>query len=103
MRRTSSTLVLLVLLGFGLALSFPAEDVPETLYDESEAQPYEDTPLFSSAVMLLAARTAPVAPTSFHAGLAGSSPFTPAAMRDVDTHSPANARSLLALFCMLLC
>ena len=50
MRRTSSILVLFVLLGFGLSLGVPAEDVPETAYDESEALPYESTPLFSIAV-----------------------------------------------------
>ena len=50
MRRRSSILVLFVLLGFGLSLAVPAEDVPETAYDESEALPFEDTPAVSIAV-----------------------------------------------------
>ena len=47
MRRHWSVLILFVLLGFGVSLAVPAEDVPETAYDESEALPYEGTPLFS--------------------------------------------------------
>ena len=41
--------VLVVLAASGLFLSFavPSEDLPETLYDESEALPYEGTPPFS--------------------------------------------------------
>jgi len=50
MRTPRSALVILLLLGFGLPLAVPAEDVPETPYDESEALPYERTPLFSIAV-----------------------------------------------------
>jgi hypothetical protein len=47
MRRSCSILVLCVLLGFGVPLAAPAEDVPETPYDESEALPYDITRLFS--------------------------------------------------------
>jgi hypothetical protein len=50
MRRPCFVLVLFVLLDFGLSLAVPAEDVPETAYDESEALPYEGTPLFSTVV-----------------------------------------------------
>ena len=39
--------VLLATLFLGLSFVFPAEDIPETPYDESEALPYEATPLFS--------------------------------------------------------
>jgi len=59
MRRASFIVVLFVLLAFGVSLAAPAEDVPETAYDESEALPYEGTPLFSSA----APKTAAAAPT----------------------------------------
>jgi len=49
MRRASSILVLSVLLGFGVSLAVPAEDVPETAYDESESLPFESTPVVSMA------------------------------------------------------
>jgi hypothetical protein len=38
-----SILLLCVLLVFGLSFAIPAEDVPETAYDESEGLPYEGT------------------------------------------------------------
>jgi hypothetical protein len=47
MRKPHCALVLFLLLAFGLSLAVPAEDVPETPYDESEALPYEGTPVFS--------------------------------------------------------
>jgi hypothetical protein len=58
MRRPCFILILFVLLGFGLSLSVPAEDVPETAYDESEGLPYEGAPLFSSVVPQASARIA---------------------------------------------
>jgi|SRR5208283_1793218 len=47
MKKPYFALALFLLLGFGVSLVVPAEDVPETPYDESEALPYEGTPLFS--------------------------------------------------------
>jgi hypothetical protein len=58
MRRASSILVLFVLLAFGVSLAVPAEDVPETAYDESEALPYENAPLFSVVVPQASVRIA---------------------------------------------
>src|SRR5579871_2479369 len=49
MRKPCSILLLCVLVGFGLSVIVPAEDVPETAYDESEALPYVSTPLVSIA------------------------------------------------------
>ena len=43
MRRPPFALILFVLLGFGVFLAVPAEDLPETTYDESESLPYEMT------------------------------------------------------------
>jgi hypothetical protein len=57
MRRPCSILLLCVLLGFGAGLSVPAEDVPETAYDESQRLPYEVIPLLSSVSRPAAART----------------------------------------------
>ena len=56
MRTSRCLLVLLVALAFGLSFAIPAEDMPETAYDESEALPYEATPLFS-IVLQESART----------------------------------------------
>jgi hypothetical protein len=49
MRKPCSILLLCVLLGFGASVFLPAEDVPETAYDESELLPYESLPVFSIA------------------------------------------------------
>ena len=40
MRRIHATVVLTVLLAFGLSVAIPMEDLPETSYDESEPAPY---------------------------------------------------------------
>jgi hypothetical protein len=47
MRKPRFALVLLLFLVLGVSLSVPAEDVPETSYDESETLPCEGTPVFS--------------------------------------------------------
>ena len=43
MRKFRSVLILFVLLSFCASFGVPAEDVPETPYDESEALPYAKT------------------------------------------------------------
>jgi len=50
MRKPRSILVVSVLLSFGLCMVVPAEDLPETAYDESERLPYASTPVFSVPV-----------------------------------------------------
>ena len=45
-REPRSVLVILFILCFGVSVAVPAEDVPETAYDESETLPYEGTPQF---------------------------------------------------------
>jgi hypothetical protein len=103
MRRRCSTVVLCVLLGFGVSLVVPAEDVQGTAYDESEGLPYEGTPLFSIAMPpVAAAQTTQAVPTSLHLKLDAPSSFT-AAVRDTDTNRSAAARVSLALLCTLLC
>jgi hypothetical protein len=47
MRKPRFALLLLLLLVSGVSLAVPAEDVPETPYDESVTLPCESTPLFS--------------------------------------------------------
>ena len=51
-------IVFLMLLGMGLSLSFPAEDVLDAIYNESEAVPYEGAPQFSIDAPLRSARMA---------------------------------------------
>jgi hypothetical protein len=99
----SCILVFCVLLSFGVSLAVPAEDVPETPYDESEAVPYEGTPAFSSVVPLAAARTTQAEPTSLHHKLGAASLFTLARVRDVGAVRPTAVRISLVLLCILLC
>lgn len=47
MRVFRSALVVFGIFAVSLYVVIPAEDVPETTYDESEALPYEGTPPFS--------------------------------------------------------
>lgn len=103
MRRSCFILILLVLLGFGLSLAVPAEDVPETVYDESETLPYESTASVSIVVRLGAARTTHAVLSSSHHKPVAPSPFPSARVRDTDANRSANARVSLALLCTLLC
>jgi hypothetical protein len=50
MRRSRSILILFAFLALGLSLGFPAEDVLDALYDESEALPCESTPAVPETV-----------------------------------------------------
>jgi hypothetical protein len=102
MRRPGSILIIFVLLAFGMSLAVPAEDVPETAYDESEGLPYEGAPLFSIVVPLVAARTAQAVLISLHK-LGAPSPFPLAHFSDTDANRSADTRISLALFCTLIC
>jgi hypothetical protein len=102
MGRSFFILILFVLLGFSLSLTVPAEDVPETVYDESEGLPYEGTPLFSIVAPLAAARTTQALPNSLHPRLGAPSPFPSASVRDTGANRRADVRSSLALLCTLL-
>ena len=58
MRCSRYILALFMTLVFGLFASLPAEDIPETPYDESETLPYEGAPLLSGDVLQDPARGA---------------------------------------------
>jgi hypothetical protein len=60
MRKPRFALALLLLLGLGASQAVPAEDLPETAYDESETLPYERTPPLSITVTQSPERTAKV-------------------------------------------
>ena len=94
--------VFLMILTFGLFVAFPAEDLPETAYDESEAPPYEVVSLFSIAVPLVAARTTQRALSSLHLKPGALSLFVSARVHDTDAKS-ADARPSFTLLCTLLC
>jgi len=103
MRGPCSILVLFVLLAFGASLAVPAEDIPETPYDESESVPYQGTPLSSIVALPVASRTTQAPLRSLDLKLGAPSPFPSARVRDTDAHRSADARISLALFCTLLC
>jgi di/tricarboxylate transporter len=103
MRRRRFVLVLFVLLAFGVSLVVPAEDVPETAYDESEALPYEGAPVFSIVAPLGAARTTQAVPNSLSLKPSVLFPFGPAGVRYADANRSADTRISLSLLCTLLC
>ena len=103
MRKPCFALLLFVLLVFGLYLTVPAEDLPETGYDESEAFPYESTPLFSNVISQAAVST--TGGVRSVARPRSRTPFRLAATRitDRDSHQFAKAQVARALLCTLLC
>ncbi len=103
MRKPRSVLLFFVLLVLGLSLTVPVEDLPETAYDESEASPYETTPLFSTLISQAAASVTGVVRRAV--GLRSGTPFRFAVTRitGTDRHRPAEERVALALLCTLLC
>ena len=50
MKRLHAIAVSLVLLVFAAGFAMPAEDLPETAYDESETLPYERAPQLSNVI-----------------------------------------------------
>jgi hypothetical protein len=101
--KTRFTIVFLMILALGLPLGFPAEDVPETTYDESEALPYVATPLFSSVVVQVATGTNQDVLSFSHPKPGAPSRFTAAGVHDTDGHQSADARTSLTLLCTLRC
>ena len=102
MRRMHRCVVLLVLLVLGLSPALLAEDLPTTAYDESEAQPYDNSPSISN-LMGQAASTIQTALSEIQA--VGNAPHLQTAtpfLRSVkpiartDAHCFTEAQSLLA-------
>ena len=103
MDKSRSLLILVVLVGFGVSQAVPAEDLPETAYDESEALPYECTPLVSTTILPAAAQAVRSHVRLLHTELQAVSTFPAAHRRDLGAHRFANGRALSALLCILLC
>ena len=95
--------VFLMFLTLGLSLGLPAEDVMDAVYDESEAVPYEVSPLDSISSTPLTARTTQAAPNSLPQKLSIPSRFSSARVSDSEAKGVPDTRILLALLCTLLC
>ena len=54
MRKTHFPLLFFVLLAFGFGFAVPAQDLPETAYDESQAEPFEPAAVMSDPAPLIA-------------------------------------------------
>ena len=95
--------VLSLAIGLGLFLAVPAEDEPETAFDESETLPYESTPLFSIEVPQAAGPEAQEVRRVRDLRSGALSPFTPARINGEDATRAPNVRGALALLCTLRC
>ena len=95
--------VLLVTMVLGLFLAVPAEDVPETAFDESETLPYQGTPLFSIEVPPAAAPKAQDVRSAVDLRAGTLSPFTSRRINAKDAAQSANVRDALALLSILRC
>jgi len=102
MRKPRSALLFFVLLVLGLSIAVPAEDLPETAYDESEGLPYEGAPIISDVMPSATASPTQATPSDVRPQLA--TPFRVGGRRndDTDAHRSTEARVALALLCALL-
>ena len=103
MRESRTALIFFVLLALGLFVAVPAEDLPETAYDESEGVPYESTPLISEVMPLAAGLVTQAAPNALRLQLTNPPEATARRIDGADAHRFAEARVALALLCTLLC
>ena len=95
--------VLLLTIVLGLFLAVPAEDVPETCFDESETLPYEGTPLFSLEVPLAAAPQAQDVRSAVDLRSGALSPFTSTRINAEDAARSPDVRDALAILSILRC
>jgi hypothetical protein len=96
MRTFRCVLVLLVAVVFGVTPLFPAEDLPETPYDESEPLPYEGTPLLSGDIVQEPApvpHVVPIVPSDLFPAPKHASSW--AGCRDLAAHHRPNSLIIL--------
>lgn len=103
LRKSRSAFILLVLLVFCFSLAVPAEDLPETAYDESETVPCEGTPLFSNVIFQATASTPGAVESSVRPGSGTPFRFAVTGVAGTDSHRCTTVRVALALRCTLLC
>lgn len=96
-------IVFLMILTLGLSLGSPAEDIPETAYDESETLPYESISPASIAAPPVAARTTQDRLSSLHLKSGAPSLFAATRVRDPYANRSTEARVSLTRLCTLLC
>jgi hypothetical protein len=108
MRETHRCLVFVVVLLLGLSPALPAEDLPGTTYDETEAQPYESSVPISNLMAQTASETqtalSETQAVESAPRLQTSTPFPLAAQPLIGAHAHrfTVARGLLAQVCTLL-
>ena len=102
-RKSRSAFILLVLLVFCFSLAVPAEDLPETAYDESETFPFEGTPLFSNVIFQAAASATGPVGSGVHLRSGTACRFAVTRITERDGYRGTEARVALALRCTLLC
>jgi hypothetical protein len=101
-------LVFFVLLVLGISPAIPAEDLPDTAYDESETQPYESIPSIPNLMAQTASATQTALAETQDVGsaprLQTSTPFLSGAEPLARTDAPrfTGARALLAQVSTLL-
>jgi hypothetical protein len=101
---SESRSVLVPSVAFGLSFALPAEDIPKTPYDKSEALPSESTPLYSIDALPESARLSRLAATfgfSLHRRFLTRSDEIPAAQSGWNGHripSPIPSPSSITLF-----
>ena len=103
MRRPRASFLFLVLLVLGLSLTVPAEDPPETAYDESEAQPYERTPFASNLTQSATALVTQAARIGQRRQLVNLCRVAATRINGTGAHRYAEPRTALSLLCTLLC
>jgi len=101
MKKNRFMVVFFVLLAFGFCFAVPAQDLPETAYDESQADTYEPAPCISG----VASGTTASSETAVDG--------TPPRLREVPSHvvrndhaelpRPTAPRLVLSLLCTFLC
>ncbi len=95
--------VLLLTIVLGLFLTVPAEDIPETAFDESETPAYEGTPVFSIEVPQAAALEAQDVRNAAELRSGALSRLTSTRSNGKDATRSPNIRHALALLSTLRC
>ncbi len=95
--------VFLMVLALGVSLGLPAEDVLDTVYDESEPLPFEMIPPVANVVLPVTAVTTQAQLSSLRLKVCAPSPLQLARFRDTDANRPTDTGISLALLCTLLC